>query len=269
MNHSDVVSWNVLRGRGAHWHSLVWVESLGGVGHQISRRGSNWRGVWALGWWCLQSRIWSWFLFNRWLLVHRKKLTVLSQSNAVFTSSFRIIWRYKTSDLSSSTVHCKGISNMARCEYPILERRVCLFPPDRHTSHCENDGQRKATSKKGWWVLGMYYWPHATEVRWYPNLLRFLSFASMALCEFAVDAIWSTAMGIAPTSTVLSRCRSKVHQRPWRSERRALWSSWVRVPRGVIKGECDRNPRRAIQTPQREYDRGVPPENDAASIPEF
>ncbi|KAJ5213787.1 hypothetical protein N7449_000956 [Penicillium cf. viridicatum] len=30
-----------------------------------------------------------------------------------------------------------------------------------------------------------------------------------------------------------------------------------------------RNPRKAIQTPQREYDRGVPPENDAASIPEF
>ncbi|KAJ5969209.1 hypothetical protein N7501_005457 [Penicillium viridicatum] len=30
-----------------------------------------------------------------------------------------------------------------------------------------------------------------------------------------------------------------------------------------------RNPRKAIQTPQREYDWGVPPENDAASILEF
>lgn len=119
------------------------------------------------------------------------------------------------------------------------------------------------------WVRGIYYWPHATEVRWYPNLLRFLSFASMVLCEFAVDVIWSTATGIAPTSTVLSLYRSRVHQKPQRSERCDLRSSRPRVPRDVIKGVCDKSPRKAIQILHREYDRWVPPEDDAASILKF
>ena len=89
----------------------------------------------------------------------------------------------------------------------------------------------------------------------------------MALCEFAVDVIWSTAMGISPPSTVLSVCRSKVHQRSLCGERRALSTNGLRVPRGVIKDECDRIPRKAIQTPRKEYDLEVPSEDDAASIP--
>jgi hypothetical protein len=88
----------------------------------------------------------------------------------------------------------------------------------------------------------------------------------MALCEFAVDAIWSTAAGIAPTSTVLSLYRSNAHQNLGGSERCALRSRWLRAPRGVIEGECDKDPRNTIQTLPREFDRGVPPEDDAASI---